>query len=274
MLKGCLRAYNGVPVEVDPRGTPHKLVQQLAGFKELDFEIYDKKHILKVFCRKISVEEPTRTFYDPNRGMGSVRRSVERTFDGLKKKSIGTAKDMLKKVGLKSFQKWVENMVNTGVKQTPTEWPMEMRNVADVAAESALAAQDKLGNTKLAILHRALSFCRCVTGKPKQTGAVCVGFIGPGRKRMPVHDLVWFQCMGVRGNKWFCSACGQQYSCKEDAFVLGIQVSEDPRDSVWCIAVPPTGQSENILGYMRSTPLLSSTGTSIPAYLTRPWASK
>merc|ERR1712217_716699 len=108
------------------------------------------------------------------------------------KTSIGGK--ILRELGIGGYQKVVREMVNIGEDQTPDHWPSELRSVASVTARSAIHARENLGAQKLAELHGALSFCRCLSGKPKKAGAVYVAWICPHCKSMPGRDFIWNRC--------------------------------------------------------------------------------
>ena len=73
----------------------------------------------------------------------------------------------------------IKNMVKVGQIQMPDSWPDDMKSVAEATARAAIKAREDYGDRKLAMLHAALSFCRCVSGKPKKAGSVYVAWICP-----------------------------------------------------------------------------------------------
>ena len=143
-------------------------------------------------------------------------------------------------------------MIAQGLEGAPADWSDEMKNVASVTAQAAIQARESFGGEKLSALHGALSFVRCVSGKPGKAGAAYVAWICPRCKHMSARDLAWWQCEGnFEGSRWFCSHCGLQYIYAVNGFLFGIQMTDDPLSVVWYAAEPPEGLHSNYLDYMK-----------------------
>ena len=162
------------------------------------------------------------------------------------------AKSLLNKIGRSGYVKIVKNMVRTGKEKAPESWPEEMKSVAEGTSRAAIEAREQYGAKKLAQLHGALQFCRCVLGQKGEIGSVYVAWICPHCFRIPVRDYIWFQCEGnFPGNRWFCSACGKQFKYGPDGFVLGVQTTDDPADLTWYSCEPPEGLEQNFIDYLK-----------------------
>ena len=125
-------------------------------------------------------EEANRIAKDPNASMKTVEAVCKEKYKTLMRHTEdGVAKDQLRNMGAKNYAKAVKNMVKTGQIQTPDSWPQDARSVAEATARAAINAKEAYGDKKLAELHSALSFCRCVSGKPRKARSVYVAWICP-----------------------------------------------------------------------------------------------
>ena len=209
-----------------------KTLEQFAGVggydEASDPPLWQTTKIFRLLCQRIDVANATRIAFDPKASIKTVAKTAGREYKRLMKEldkdSIGGK--MLRQMGIGSYIKAAEVMVNIGEAQTPEDWPSELRSVASVTATTAIHARENLGARKLAELHGALSFCRCVSGKPKKAGAVYVAWICPHCKSMPARDFVWNRCTfnadGLDNkNAWFCALVASNLSLRLTASCSG-----------------------------------------------------